>query len=545
MMVNNELYQLNEINDIALQGLLEGQELVLINNKSIQNINLSAFQLNRIIIKNCKNLKTIAIRDQENLIVELYSCNNVISVVLANCKVSTLTISYSKITRIELLYLEISQYLHLDKVTNERLEIRQSKKHQYDFIRNITLTNCTLDSIYILNIKSDQIYFSDSVFTYISLNEITAETIDFDHVSIIAAKRALVGIRFFKVLCLSYFTLRIVDHIYSSKVKFIFDDLKLNGETTFVLCDSKDVKSEYQIILNKVSAFGGITFSSDNWYKLITGKINFFPNDEGYIIFNSLNFDKLTISGFNTRASLNTLNSDIHHMFFENFNNKGVVKIINSEVFDTLEVVNSDIDNVVIRPLIVKNLKLSQGSFLGGMKVDGSNALSLENTELSSETKQEYYRQLKQAAKTSNNKFLELEYKAKEMQHYKPSGKAEWFSHWINSLSNHGTDWGRPLIYILFWNLVIWLLISYKLYTSYFVISLQKGYSLAEILVKLSFGIWIILNPVSRMSEFTAYLEYKPPVHGFVPFLFFAAKIINGILIYQMITAFRKWVGKD
>ncbi|HMU05680.1 MAG TPA: hypothetical protein PJ990_18735, partial [Saprospiraceae bacterium] len=192
MMVNNELYQLNEINDIALQGLLEGQELVLINNKSIQNINLSAFQLNRIIIKNCKNLKTIAIRDQENLIVELYSCNNVISVVLANCKVSTLTISYSKITRIELLYLEISQYLHLDKVTNERLEIRQSKKHQYDFIRNITLTNCTLDSIYILNIKSDQIYFSDSVFTYISLNEITAETIDFDHVSIIAAKRALV-----------------------------------------------------------------------------------------------------------------------------------------------------------------------------------------------------------------------------------------------------------------------------------------------------------------------------------------------------------------
>lgn len=544
-MANNELYQLNEINDIALQGLLKGQELVLINNENIHRINLSGIQLNRIIIKNCKNLKTVEIRDQENLIVEFDSCHNVISLVLANCKVSTLTINYSAIKKIELLYLEISQYLHLDKLTNERLEIRQSKNHQYDLIRNITLTNCNLDSVYIWNIKSDQIYFSESDFKYILLNNITTETIDFVNISFILDKRPISGINLLKVNCLSYFNFQILDHIKSSKVKFLFEDVKLFGESRFILKNSVANDSEYTLSLSKVSALGGIEILKENWIKKIYGEFTLFPNDEGNIIVDEVHFIKLTLKGFNVKASLNTLNSNIEHLKFENFNNKGVVKIINSDVFDTFDVVNSDLDNVVIRPLIVKNLKLSQGSFLGGLKVDGSNALSLDNTELLPENKQEFYRQLKQAAKNSNNKFLELEYKAKEMAHYKPISSGDKVSHWVNSLSDHGTNWVKPLCYIIYWNITIWLFLMPNLYSDYFTGNKSHEMTLFGSFIDLLFGLFVLLNPLSRLNDFNSFLVYSAHLNIIVPVLFFTSKIINGILIYQMISAFRKWVGKD
>jgi hypothetical protein len=278
---------------------------------------------------------------------------------------------------------------------------------------------------------------------------------------------------------------------------------------------------------------------------IINTNILYSTECEGILKFRNLHFQSANLIGANLKFMTSFDQCAFGEISFLDFDNKSTVKFINSDVIEKLEISSSDLNDVIFRPLKANSLHIQPDSFLGGLKIYGSDAISFENTDLSPENKQEFYRQLKQAAKNSNNKFLELEYKAKEMEHYKPSGWGDYLSHWVNSLSDHGTNWVLPLVYLIFWNIVIWLLLSYNLYTSFFIIGLQKGYSLSEILLKLSFGFWIVLNPVSRMSEFSAFLEYNKPVHTLVPILFFASKIINGILIYQMISAFRKWVGKD
>jgi len=129
------------------------------------------------------------------------------------------------------------------------------------------------------------------------------------------------------------------------------------------------------------------------------------------------------------------------------------------------------------------------------------------------------------------------------MAHYKPSSWGDKRSLWINSLSDHGTNWLKPFCYILYWNIVIWLSLMPNLYSDYF--SGKKGseMTLSGSFIDLFFGLFVLLNPLSRMSDFSSYLEYSEKLNVVVPFLFFASKIINGILIYQMVSAFRKWVG--
>lgn len=290
----------------------------------------------------------------------------------------------------------------------------------------------------------------------------------------------------------------------------------------------------------------GLNVSSivENQQKVIFTTNIFSTESEGVLNFGNINFKRASLFGANSKLNISFEHCSFDEIDVKDFDNKATVKFTNSQVIEKLSINNSELNDVIFRPLNVKTLDVHPDSFLGGMKIYGSEAINLDSTNLSLENKQEFYRQLKQSAKNSNNKFLELEYKAREMAHYKPRSYDK-VTHWFNGLSDHGVNWLKPLIYIIYWNFVIWLILSYNLYTSFFVINLQKGYSLCEILLDLSFGFWIVLNPVSRMSEFNTYLAYYPPIHFTVPFLFYGAKILNGILIYQMISAFRKWVGKD
>ena len=521
--------------------------------------------IDQLIIENCPNLVSISIDNANILCAVLENCNNINSISYISIKGS----------QIEDLQINSSNFMIDIKASNlngftitdsscEYLRINDYDTKNESIFGSILIDFCTIKTISFLKSKVDDLtlsnlHFSRLEFTslncnHLKINQITGQD-EFKNIfkfdfgdkrpKKIESTISFSNCTFFESFELNNF----VNDQKDMNYKIEFSSVKLVKSGKLIPQSSHNDGANFKVILVLIAVkFNeGLTVASyiENEKIILNTNIIYSTECEGILKFRNLHFQSANLIGANLKLMTSFDQCAFGEISFLDFDNKSTVKFTNTHVIEKLDITNSDLNDVIFRPLKANSLHFQPDSFLGGMKIYGSDAINLEKTDLSPENKQEFYRQLKQAAKNSNNKFLELEYKAKEMAHYKPFGWGDKRSHWVNSLSDHGTNWVKPLLYIIFWNFVIWLLLSYNLYTSYFVISLQKGYSLSEILLKLSFGFWIVLNPVSRMSEFSAYLAYKQPIHYFVPFLFFGAKILNGVLIYQMISAFRKWVGKD
>lgn len=546
--------------------------LKYINDKDIQSIIIdeSYTNIRTLQIENCPNLISINISNQYNFkrieIIRWENRDLITSLTIRNSSVDVLHIFESKSDWNSILDTKVNRFSIISSdFGNLNLGISDNAKEN------------DLGSIFLGDCKFDTISVSKSIFDTISISNLRFNGLEFKAISCQSFKaNQIIGQEDFSnfigrnnqeeyikndtiidkvkigfINCNFFENFELFNFYNKEKnlnYEITFENVVLEKAGVIMPLSSHNDGTSYRVSLNFNSIIfkRGLNVSSivENQQKVIFTTNIFSTDSEGVLNFGNINFKRASLFGANSKLNISFEHCSFDEIDVKDFDNKATVKFTNSQVIEKLSIKNSELNDVIFRPLNARSLQIHPDSFLGGMKIYGSEPINLDNTHLSSENKQEFYRQLKQAAKNSNNKFLELEYKAREMAHYKPRSYDK-ITHWFNGLSDHGVNWLKPLIYIVYWNFVIWLILSYNLYTSYFVINLQKGYSLSEILLHLSFGLWIILNPVSRMSEFAAYLDYDQPVHSFVPFLFFSSKLLNGILIYQMISAFRKWVGKD
>lgn len=546
--------------------------LKYINDKDIQSIIIdeSYTNIRTLQIENCPNLISINISNQYNFkrieIIRWENRDLITSLTIRNSSVDVLHIFESKSDWNSILDTKVNRFSIISSdFGNLNLGISDNAKEN------------DLGSIFLDDCKFDTISVSKSIFDTISISNLRFKGLEFKAISCQSFKaNQITGQEdFINFISRNNQEEYIKNDIIIDKVKISFincnffenfelfnfynKEKNLNYEITFenvvlekagviMPLSSHNDGTSYGVSLNfmAIKFKRGLNVSSivENQQKVVCTTNVFSTESEGVLNFGNINFKRASLFGANSKLNISFEHCSFDEIDVKDFDNKATVKFTNSQVIEKLNIKNSELNDVIFRPLNASSLHIHPDSFLGGMKIYGSDAINLDSTELSPENKQEFYRQLKQAAKNSNNKFLELEYKAKEMAHYKPSSWGDKRSHWVNSLSDHGTNWVKPVVYLVFWNLVIWLLITYNLYSKQFDIA-KNDDSVCSLLVDLSFGLWIILNPISRMSEFASYLDYDQPVHSFVPFLFFASKIINGILIYQIISAFRKWVGKD
>lgn len=530
-------------------------ELVLENLTSLKAININSKKIRSIKVYNCNNLTNILIRNQDilNSVEIIYEISDLnVNLFVNNCVVSSFELSGSYnhvsvvntnineflIKRANIIYLGVNS---LDNDNNVKFKIRNFR------INNSSIEYAKIKALAILFFKTNNY----------TIKKFSAETCDLGEIEINDTK-------------ITTDNNSIDTEIYGKvKAEIEFKNVKINDVFNLMIFDINSENTDLEIILSNVnfgkSAFIQIPFNPSktnlriskikSYEQLhIQGKsklksnlnifLNYTSECEGILTLENLLLDEIIVQGTNNKLTTTINTCSINYIRYENFDNLGIFKVINSTNITDLVVKNSDLNNVVFRPFKVVRFSIYPDSFIGGMKIYGSDVITLEKT-LPLDQKEEFYRQLKQAAKNSNNKFLELEYKAREMENYNPKTKKDKFLHWVNSISGHGTNWVLPIYYMIFINIPIWLLIMYNLYCNKFnELKCSDNYTCYSLL-DFTFGLGIIVNPLSRFSEFKSYLVHCDNIPAIVTVLFFLSKIINWVLIYQMVSAFRKWVSKD
>ncbi|HLO53523.1 MAG TPA: hypothetical protein VK169_04495 [Saprospiraceae bacterium] len=558
------------------KGWLElngSSELVIKNNSNLEYIEiLESDQISDLKVIGCANLKSIKVNDQnkfENLELDsLGSAERNIFISFINCNIDSAVVNLVSCCMIKFSKCNIRQFeIHslfcdtfsfnktfLDsKVENSELEIFKLtnsiikefnfckfESKIYTILRSCILfmgiEDCTINRFSHLSEGFNNIEFSSN-------EKLFRRSI---HSNTIFYKRVKFGEQFkFKPLIANpnwNVSKIILDNIIFECESFI--NLNYDGNNM----GSIPIRTVLKVgIISCSDSLNMITDDNKGQFNL---KIIFSSISDGILQINKLNISNLLIKGFNSKLATTFKECTFKEIKFDDFDNKNIVKFSNSHEIKKLVINNSDLNDVIFRPLNItgNNIAISNDSFIGGMKIYGSNIISLDNSGLDISGKQEFYRQLKQAAKNSYNKFAELEYKAKEFENYQSASKRDNFLLYVNAISKHGLDYVCPILVMLGINLLIWIPFTTNLYTNDF-----GGFHVACLFDTLGLlfekylpSYFILLNPVSRLSEFNSFIKMPTAdVSWFVGFIFIFSKIVNSVLIYQIVSAFRKYASKD
>jgi hypothetical protein len=163
--------------------------------------------------------------------------------------------------------------------------------------------------------------------------------------------------------------------------------------------------------------------------------------------------------------------------------------------------------------------------------------------------KREIYRQIKQALKNNGNQIDSLIFQAREMSSYrnelKNSKDYKWTDRIVMSVSrsnDYGLNWGKPFLIILGVTIIVYLIILPS-------ISDTIGYTIAKNcadinntfteIINNSKVFWQLFNPIRQVK-----LTFGDNVEsGWIYFLDLMHRIFLGIMIFQIIKAFRKHVS--
>ena len=139
----------------------------------------------------------------------------------------------------------------------------------------------------------------------------------------------------------------------------------------------------------------------------------------------------------------------------------------------------------------------------------------------------ESFRQLKLAARRQEDTVNYLRFKSLEMEEYRKlksvSNVWDKFTLWVGSFNSFGLNWIFPLFLILSLTFILMVL----------------GFELSDISVKKHKSAYFqLLNPVHRLSSLGIPTK---DMNGWFLFFDLLIRVVNGVLIYQVIAAFRKF----
>lgn len=163
--------------------------------------------------------------------------------------------------------------------------------------------------------------------------------------------------------------------------------------------------------------------------------------------------------------------------------------------------------------------------------------------------KREIYRQIKQALKNNGNQIDSLIFQAREMSSYrnelKNSKNYKWTDRIVMSVSlsnDYGLNWGKPFLIILGVTIIVYLIILPSISDT---IDYTIAKNCADInntsneIINNSKVFWQLFNPIRQVK-----LTFGDNVEsGWIYFLDLMHRIFLGIMIFQIIKAFRKHVS--
>ena len=205
------------------------------------------------------------------------------------------------------------------------------------------------------------------------------------------------------------------------------------------------------------------------------------------------------------------------------------------EKFKKVTIINSNLIN-----LITSNVKWFK-------KIDNPN--DEKNQEFITSNSKEVYRQLKHSLEKQGSKIDALKFKTLEMKEYKKelaikkSSKSDRIILWLSQSNNYGTNWLKPISIALGITLLAYILIIIGVSRK-----LSFNFNFSEESFKLTFTelgthsctFFQLLNPTHYLNRVFPNPSYELGV--FVYFIDYLLKIMLAYLIFQTITAFRKFI---
>lgn len=319
-------------------------------------------------------------------------------------------------------------------------------------------------------------------------------------------------------------------HIYISSAKFD-EQFIVNGNDALI-CDLT-IDFSQQLV-------GALYFNSCNFLKTKLSRCNY----HGNVVFNHCNFNNLSFDFFDNYSTFSIIsakalgeNSEItiHH------SNLGKTQFFNT-FFNTFE--NINIYNSVLIDIITANVKWFSDKNLNSKTIETSPDYT---------QKKEIYRQIKFALERQGDRISSLKFKALEMNAYKKElfAQVKWYKRifngnrfvlWVGKTNDFGQNWIKPILFAIGFGILFHLLI---------VIGISDKLSYFPNLEKESFSItwneyYNNLNALPQLMNPAHILKRIFPNTiniGFTVYcLDYLLKIITAFFIFQVISAFRKYM---
>lgn len=289
-------------------------------------------------------------------------------------------------------------------------------------------------------------------------------------------------------------------------------------------------------------------------------------NTNANIVFTNISVQKLHIYRFFNYAQLlfsNLQCSDMPHPLFHELSAPGELRLIDSNLGNAhfFQVNFASFDIVEVKNVILSGITVSNVTWFDNSKVNvqpevGGNAVRTKKNKRNSlvskraaatemTVQRELYRQLKYAMEKNGDRPHALAFQGIEMDYYRKmlrlkrkKALADRIILWTSLSNDFGQNWIKPM-----WLLLVSTLIWY----SFICLSLAFYAGLdgkhvelfTEIFCKRAYLFPVLLNPAHSISTFRETIEHIPNI---VYFLDFLQRITSAYLVFQIVTAFRKYV---
>lgn len=285
------------------------------------------------------------------------------------------------------------------------------------------------------------------------------------------------------------------------------------------------------------------------------------PTFEGLIKFEGWKVDQILLSGVNQNLKLLFKRSSFRFFMINDFTNYSDISFDKCNGFSDCTLNLSDCDlgstrfsefdfnsflEIRIDNVTLDKINPTSSNWFKDEKLkigDGN-----QSKEDEYKRKRDVYRQIKQALKNNGNQIDSLTFQARELSTYKKELEistektfGDKIIMWVSETNDFGLNWIKPVYIVFLTTLIIYLIILPS-------ISKDTGYTFAKNStdVKNTFNaflsngkiLWQLFNPIRKMDD-----VYCENANGWIYLVDLLHRIFLGIMIFQIIKAFRKYVS--
>jgi len=260
-----------------------------------------------------------------------------------------------------------------------------------------------------------------------------------------------------------------------------------------------------------------------------------------------LNVQNILLTGMLINGTISFHNVLTHNIIIHKFTNQGIVNLYGDPAYKhdfVMEIFASNLGNfnfhnykfdefkkICIANSYIEPLKFYNCNLLKSID-DNFEILAIKES-ISEQNKREMYRQLKNAYKNQGDKINETALSIMEMEAYRKSLKGNRFKNmsdrlilYFNKYTNYyGTNWYLPIAWFLILNILL-----------FWAFLCSSNLPLCDNWAKF----FEFINPAHRLD----FIEIKQSLSKSSIVLDFIARLFSGVMLFQILNAFRKYSKK-